>query len=78
MDSPTLSVLGSSGMDSTVCSFEIHVCWQPSPSFGIQFLLVAASQCTKMDGEEKAVMMDYQWAVFCLFIPQTPHVLVII
>ena len=54
-----LSVLGSSGTDRTVCLFDRHVCWQPSPSLGIQFQSVSAFQCTQKDGEEKAVMMDY-------------------
>ena len=63
-------------MDGTVCSFDVtdvNVRLQPSPSFGVQFQWVATFQCTQMDGEEESVMMDYQWAVFCLLTPQTPH-----
>ena len=71
-ESPTLSVLGSSGMDRTACSFNIHVCWQPSPSVGVQFQSTAAFQGTQKDGEEEAVMTCYQWAVFCFLTPQNP------
>ena len=39
----------------------------------MQFQSVAAFQCTQKDDEEEAVMRDYQWAVFCLLTPQTPH-----
>ena len=70
-ESPTLSLLGSSGMDRTVCSFDIHVRWQPSLSFGAQFQSAAAFQCTQKNGEE-AVVTDYQRVVFFLLIPQTP------
>ena len=67
---PTLSVLGNSGMDRTVCSSNIHVHWQPSPSFGIQFKPAAAFQCVQEDGEKEFVMTNYQWAVFCLLTPK--------
>ena len=59
-------------MDRTVCLFDIHVRWQPSPSFGVQLQSAAAFQCNQ-DSEEKAVMTDYQWTVFCLLKPKTPH-----
>ena len=50
-----------------------YIRWQASPSSGVQFQSVAAFQCTLKDGEEEAVMTDYQWAVFCLLTPKTPH-----
>ena len=55
-------VQGSWGMDK--------IAWQPSPSFGVRFQSAAAFQCKQKDGEEEAVMTDYQRAVFCLL---TPH-----
>ena len=73
-ESPTLSMslLGSSGMDRTVHSLDIHVRWQPRPSLGVQFQSAAVFQCPQKDGEEDAVLTDYQWAVFCLLTPQNP------
>ena len=55
------------------CSCDKRACWQPSPSFGIQFQLAVALQCTQRDGKEEAVMMDNQWAVFCL-LTLTPNI----
>ena len=66
------SALGSSGMDTTVYSFHVHVHWQPSPSSGVQVQLAVAFQCTQKDSEEGAVMRDYQWAVFCHLTPPPP------
>ena len=53
------------------CSFDVHVYWQPNPSFGIQFQSAAAFQWNHKGGEEEAVMKDYQWDPFCLLTFQT-------
>ena len=68
-ESPTLSVLGSSGMDRTIW---IHVSWQSSLFFGVQFQSTADFQCTQKDCEEEFVMTDHQWAVLP-FDTQTLH-----
>ena len=71
---PTFFALDSSGMDRTACSFDIYmyVGNQVLP-LAFSFRLWPAFQCTWKDGEEEAVLMDYQWAVFYLLRPQTSH-----
>ena len=55
------------------CLFAWYVCWQPSPSLGVQFQSEASYQRIQKNGKVEAVKTDYQCTVLCLLTPYTPH-----
>ena len=75
-ESPTLSLLGSSGICRTVCSFDIHARWHSSPSFGVQFQLAAAFQGTQKDDGLAPFLYQLQAEVGTIYITMVISVII--